>query len=193
MTFLSRWFAFALTALLAACAHPISMAPDLAKVETPSTARDQTVGLHISAADRALQVTTPGGGGDSVSYYPYRDLEGGIYKVLTGQFVKVVALTDPKDTAALAREGVTLVVLPKILTQSSSTSPFTWPPTFFQVQLFYSFRDVLGLPVTEVQVAGTGKAEFSEFVGDFSLAAKRASLDALQKSQSAIAADPKLR
>lgn len=183
-----------LTVLLTACAHPISISPDLSKLDTPSTpVSARTVGFHLAAGDKTLQVTTPGGGGDSVSYYPYRDLEGGLYKVLANAFDKVVVVSDPKDVAALARDNVTLVVKPKIITQSSSDSIITWPPTFFQVQLSCTFSDVLGSSVAEVFVDGVGKAEFAEFSSDFSLAAKRASLDALQKSQRAIGSEPKLK
>ncbi|MBL8395346.1 MAG: hypothetical protein JNK99_11475 [Candidatus Accumulibacter sp.] len=69
----------------------------------------------------------------------------------------------------------------------------TWPPTFFQVQLSCTFADVLGSSVAEVFVTGVGQAEFAEFSSDFSLAAKRASLDALQKAQTAISSEPRLK
>ncbi len=194
MKILLRLTTVSLTALLVACAHPISTAPDLSKLDTPSAPpRARTVGFHVPAGDKALQVTTPGGGGDSVSYYPYRDLEGGIYMVLTNTFEKVVVVSDPKDVAALARDNVTLVVRPKITTQSSSDSVITWPPTFFQVQLSCTFTDVLGSSIAEVFANGVGRAEFAEFSSDFSLAAKRASLDALQKAQRAIGNDSKFK
>jgi hypothetical protein len=194
MTTLTRLTTLSLIVVLTACAHPISIAPDLSKLDAPNTpAWSRTIGYHLPAGEKALQVTTPGGGGDSVSYYPYRDIEGGLYKVLSNTFDRVVLVSDPKDVAALARDNVTLVVRPKITTQSSSDSVITWPPTFFQVQLSCTFTDVLGSSIAEVFVNGVGRAEFAEFSSDFSLAAKRASLDALQKAQRAIGNDTKFK
>lgn len=194
MRTISRLLLLSLVAVLAACAHPISLAPDLSQLEDPKVpARPRTVGFHFPAEDKALQVTTPGGGGDNVSYYPYRDLEGGIYKVLANIYERVVIISDPKDIAARTRSNITLVARPKITTQSSSDSAFTWPPTLFQVQLSYVFSDILGSKISEVFVTGVGKAEFSEFSSDFSLSAKRASLDALQKAQRAIIDEKSLK
>lgn len=186
--------AMAAVAALTGCAHPISMSPDLAQLE-PTGAKPvpRVVGLYLPAADKAAQVTTPGGGGDKISYYPYRDLEGGLYKVLGNVFEKVVVVSSPNDLENLVKNNVAWVVQPKIITQSSSDSMLTWPPTFFQVQLACTFTDTGGSKVSEVFVNGTGNATFSEFSSDFALAAKRASVDVLKKTERAIAADPKLK
>jgi uncharacterized membrane protein YoaK (UPF0700 family) len=138
-------------------------------------------------------VTTPGGGGDKVSYFPYRDLESGIFKILGNIYDRVVLVSSPTDVEALAKSGVSVVAQPQIITQSSSDSVLTWPPTFFQVQLSCTFTAIGGAKIAETFVTGTGNAEFSEFKSDFSLAAKRASEDALKKTQSAIVAEKRLK
>jgi len=194
MTLMFRTLTVASIALLAACAHPISIAPDLSKVDASASGlRPKTVGLYMPAAEKSSQATTPGGGGDKVSYYPYRDLEGGLYKMLGNVFEKVVVVSSPNDLESLVRGNVAYVVQPRIITQSSSDSLVTWPPTFFQIQLSSTFTDAGGTKISEVSVTGVGNATFSEFSGDFSLAAKRASLDVLAKAQKAISEDPKLK
>ena len=65
-----------LVAVLAGCAHPISLSPDLARVTSATATKiDKKAGLSLADADRSREVTTPGGGGDKLSYFPYRDLE----------------------------------------------------------------------------------------------------------------------
>ena len=194
MTSLKRWACLCCVVVLAACAHPISMAPDMSKMDAASAApRPGTVGLYISAEDRSRQVTTPGGGGDKVSYYPYRDLESAIFKVLGSQYERVVVVQAPGDVDALAKNGVSVVARPQIITQSSSDSVLTWPPTFFQVQITCAVTDIGGVKLAETFVTGTGRAEFDEFKSDFSLAAKRAAEDALRKTQSALSAEKALK
>ncbi len=65
--------------VLFGCAHPITMNPDLAAVTVPAGAKPiaKKVGYHIPEALRSVEVTTPGGGGDKVRYFPYRDIEPG--------------------------------------------------------------------------------------------------------------------
>jgi len=188
------WVVVSAALLLAACAHQISIAPDMTKLGEPAAAaRPSTVGLYISPEDRSRQVTTPGGGGDKVAYYPYRDLESGIYKVLGNVYERVVVVASPKDVEALSKSGVSVVAHPQIVTQSSSGSALTWPPTFFQVQLSCTLTDISGTKIAETFVIGTGRAEFDEFKSDFSLAGKRASEDALNKTQGAILAEKALK
>lgn len=153
---------------------------------------NKKAGLSIAEADRGRQVITPGGGGDKVSYYPYRDLEVGIYTAMSRVFssvTKVNGVGDPK----VAAEGLQLVVAPSITTNSSSSSAFTWPPTQFSVELNCKVLDPQGALVTEIKVSGAGKAEFSEFKSDFSLSAKRAVDDALGQLAKALSESAALR
>ena len=194
MARLRRWAVVLCALVLTACAHPISIAPDLSKLEAPASPPKQgTVGLYISPEDRARQITTPGGGGDKVSYFPYRDLESGIFKVLGNVYERVIVVSSPTDIEGLVKGGVSVVARPQITTQSSSESAFTWPPTFFQVQLSCTITDISGTKIVETFVTGTGNAEFSEFKSDYSLAGKRASHDVLAKTQSAIIAEKALK
>jgi hypothetical protein len=175
-------------ALLQGCAHPISLNPDLAAVKAGSVGKiDRKVGFYIGDDDRKREVTTPGGGGDKVSYFPYRDMETGLYVALSESFTTVTRVTGPADPRIKA-EGLNYVISPVIKTQSSSPSPLTWPPTVFTVELTCRVTDPDGKPVSEVKSTGTGNAEFSEFKGNHSLSAKRAVEDALNKLKVALTA-----
>ena len=72
------------------CAHPIIITPELQSLK-----RQQgdfilaTAGYYISPADRSKKVVTPGGGGDRVAYYPYKELEPALQKVLFNIFQDV--------------------------------------------------------------------------------------------------------
>lgn len=179
--------AIAAVAVLAGCAHPIGITPDLGKLPAPgATPFSAKVGYRITDQDRALEVTTPGGGGDKVRYFPYRDLESGLYMVLSNTFASVARLDGLKDEQAIRAQGIAYVVNPRITTNSSSDSLLTWPPTSFVVELECSIADPAGAEVARTRVTGFGNATFSEFVGDFGLAAKRASTDALGKLAEAL-------
>lgn len=180
--------------LLSACAHQIVIAPDLAKLETGGVAPlKKTVGLYVSPDDKARQVTTAGGGGDKVSYFPYRDLETGVYRMLINVFEKVVIMKSPTDSDAFKRDGVALVVTPTILTESGSQSLLRWPPTSFTVRLTCAVSDPTGRGVVQPTVEGVGKATLSEIIADVSIAGKRASQDSLGKMQRALLDAPELR
>jgi len=184
----------ALAALLTGCAHPISVTSDLAQIKGSGTAKiDKSVGYYIAQEDRTREVITPGGGGDKVSYVPYRDLEAGMYKAMSEVFTNVSKLDSPTDAARLAKDNIQLVIVPKIVTTSSSDSVLTWPPTTFTIELTCKVSDKAGAPLTEVKALGVGKAEFSEFKADFSLSAKRAAQDAMAKLVAALEASPVLR
>lgn len=183
-----------LAALVTGCAHPIAVTADLTQIsgqgKPPITG---TAGYHISAEDRARQVTTPGGGGDKVSYFPYRDLEAGFYKALSEVFANVVKLDAAPTAANPAGQGARWVILPVVTTNSSSGSALTWPPTEFTIDLVCKVVDASGAPITEVKVSSVGRAEFSEFRGDHALSAKRAAQQAMNDLVKALQAEPALR
>lgn len=181
----------ATAALMVGCAHPISVNPDTASIRASSPARIQkAVAYYVSPDDMKLEVTTPGGGGDKVTYFPYRDLDPAIYQALSQVFTSVIKSETPTPAAGRA---VQLMFTPKLLTTSSSSSALTWPPTDFSVELTCKVTDAAGAPVTSIVVTGNGKAEFSEFKSDFSLSARRASLDAMNKLVKALESAPELR
>src|SRR5258708_37164411 len=70
-------------AMAAGCAHPIKVAPDVAKLERFSTTAPRltaNVGYYIPPEVSSVEVTTAGGGGDNIRYYPYTDIEPGFEK-----------------------------------------------------------------------------------------------------------------
>lgn len=157
-------------ALLTACAHPISLEPTSTPKRDEAQLVAKKVAYVMTDADRAKQVETPGGGGDKISYYPYRDIEKSLREALRSVYADVMVLraaTDTKDT------GVQYVFAPEITTTSSSPSAFTWPPTKFSTELACTVTDASGAVVARFKVAGDGAAEYEEFKSDFSLSARR--------------------
>lgn len=181
------------TAALFGCAHPITMNPDLGALKAGASPIDKRMALYISEASKSVEVTTAGGGGDKVRYFPYRDMEPGLYKALSDTFREVTMVRDLAGLAKVRTEGKTLLMTPTISTQSSSESPFTWPPTQFTVDLTCKVTDAAGKVVDTVAVSGHGVATFDEFKGNFSLAATRASTDALSKLVKALGESAPLR
>lgn len=179
----------AAAAVLGGCAHPVSLQSDTGALIGAGEGRkiDRKVALAVSDAQKAREITTPGGGGDKVSYYPYRDLETGLYVALAETFSSVTRANGPSD-AKLAQDGTALVFIPEITTTSHSPSLFTWPPTIFTIQVEMVVRTPAGAPVAEIRAQGDGRAEFEEFKADFSLSAKRAAQDVLRKLIQAIQA-----
>ena len=88
---------------------------------------------YISDEDRAREVTTPGGGGDKVRYFPYRDLEAGLYKVLSATFASIAKLNKAPENEELNRQGIVVVVTPRITTHPSSDSIVTVSYTHLDV------------------------------------------------------------
>jgi hypothetical protein len=183
------WIIAALFAALLAggCAHPISLAADAGSLGAASAGGkiDRKVGLVITEDQRKREVVSPGGGGDKVSYFPYRDLEAGLYFTLAESFAGVSRITGAGDPK-VAADGLTLIVVPEISTTSHSPSLLTWPPTIFTVELACTVKDARDQVVLQFRVQGEGRAEFDEFKADTSLSAKRASTDALRKLAKAI-------
>jgi hypothetical protein len=183
-----------LAVLVTGCAHPISLSSDVASLAGSGKAKiDRKIGLSISDADRQREVTGPGGGGDKVNYFPYRDLETGLYIALSESFSQVTRVSGPTDPK-VKEQGLNYLATPSIVTTSSSPSMVTWPPTLFTIALTCTISDVQGNAITELRVFGEGRAEFDEFKADTSLSARRAASDVLKKLMTAIAqAAPKLR
>jgi hypothetical protein len=193
--FIHSIFAVLTCVFLFGCAHPITMNPDLAVVTAPAGAKviDKKVAYFMPDALRTAEVTTPGGGGDKVRYFPYRDIEPGLYKALSEVFTSVTKMQSLTDTATLQANGISMLITPEITTNSSSDGAFTWPPTQFSVNLVCTITDANRKPLQTVRVSGEGAATFGEFKSNFSLAAVRASNDALAKLAKALGESPELR
>lgn len=178
---------------LAGCAHPISISPRTDKY--PQQARSivqKNVGYYVSASDAEKEATTPGGGGDDVKYKPYADLDAGIYKVLLNIYRNVYKLSS-LDKTEVAKNKISYVFIPEIVTNSSSSGIFTWPATDFQINLTMQARDSAGNTVWSKDINTKGHAEYDEFKDDFSLSSRRASEELLKELQKAILSTPKLK
>lgn len=167
--------------IMSGCAHQIQLNPKMDQFSESANKSEAVVGYYISAADKAKRVTTPGGGGDKVSYVPYKDTESVLYAVLNNKFKDVFPLTSLSDDSFIASNDIKLVFVPTLTTNSKSSSMFTWPPTHFTVTLTVNALDAKGNTVWSKTVQSEGVAEFDEFKADFSLSARRATEAAFLK------------
>jgi hypothetical protein len=175
MNYLIRVVAVYALVFTIGCAHQINITPPLNTLDADGISKiDKNVGYYISAEDLTKEVTTPGGGGDKIKYFPYKESEPALNKILSNIFVKVYPLASADDSQFILSNDISYVFIPKIETNSSSKSAFTWPPTNFTVSLDCKALDSSGSVIWQKSVQGEGEAEFSEFKHDFPLAAKRA-------------------
>src|SRR5882762_10201378 len=164
MMTLRRILALGIVLALAGCAHSIVMTPDSHALTADGLQPiHKNVGYYISAENKAHEFTTPGGGGDKVSHYPYRDMEPGLYAVLSNVFADVTALKAANDVDTIRKKSISFVFVPTIVPMSSSDGVFTWPPTNFTVNLECVAYDVDGKQIGKKSVVGSGAASFSEF------------------------------
>ncbi|SOY97481.1 putative lipoprotein [Cupriavidus taiwanensis] len=192
-TIASRCAAVAALIALAGCAHPIQIATDKSAPATPAEKKvDKNIGFVLPDALLTKEVTTPGGGGDKVSYLPYRDLEVPLYSTLSNVFANATKLKAPDDRAMIDKAQLAYILTPEITTDSSSDSALTWPPTRFTINLTCTVTDLNGKVVFKKVVTGQGNAEFSEFKRNFSLSAQRASENMLSNLQKALSEAPEL-
>jgi hypothetical protein len=140
-----------------------------------------------------LKVTTAGGGGDQVTYYPYRELEKSIREALRAVYSDVFAAQSTTDSAVIGANDISLIFTPEIKTTSGSESMMTWPPTQFNIDLSCTVVDPKGNMVSQFKVLGNGVAEFSEFRGNYGLAGQRAAADVSERLKQAILSNPALR
>lgn len=190
-TIAGRCAAVAALIALAGCAHPIQIATDKSAPAAPAQKKvDKNIGFVIPDPLLIKEVTTPGGGGDKVSYLPYRDLEVPLYSTLSNVFANATKLKAPDDRAAIDKAQLAYILTPEISTDSSSESALTWPPTRFTINLTCTVTDLSGKVVFKKVVSGQGNAEFSEFKSNFSLSAQRASENMLSNLQKALSEAP---
>jgi hypothetical protein len=178
--------------VLAGCAHPISIEPK-AVPSREGQWSSQKAAYVMTEADRQKQVTTQGGGGDKISYYPYRDFERSLRAALASVYADVSAVGSVSDAAAIRASGASFVYRPEISTTSSSPSPFTWPPTKFSASVLVEVFNPQAVLVARLRVTGNGAAEWEEFKGDFGLAGRRAVEDAARALVEEIKRSEKLR
>ena len=161
------------------CAHNIQINPDLNSLRTyeASAQSNLNVAYFISEMDRKKQVTTPGGGGDKVTYKPYADSEAALNTVLLKIFNRVYSLKTLSDKDYIKQNDISYIFVPNIKTNSSSSSMLTWPPTEFDIDLSIEAYDSEGSKIWNKKISSKGTANSDEFKGDFSLSARRSSED----------------
>jgi len=168
--------------MVSACAHKIQVTPSLDKLRSESTTKkNKIVGYHIAPQDKLAEVETGGGGGDSITYSPYKDSEAALNTILSKNFYKVYSVDNLSNKGYINEKKIELIFLPKITTTSSSKSLVTWPPTNFTVELMCKAVDLNGQEIWSKTVQSEGKATFSEFKSDFGLAGRRAMEKAFSK------------
>ncbi|VAW58243.1 hypothetical protein MNBD_GAMMA11-2816 [hydrothermal vent metagenome] len=173
------YLSFLMLVIITGCTHSVQMAPDLSTIRSESTIKSTTnVGYYISSADLNAEVVSPGGGGDDISYFPYKDTESALKTILSQKFNKVYGLKSKDNNPVIESKNIKFIFSPKIKTDSSSESAFTWPPTDFTVVLTCIAYSANGEQIWKETVTGKGHAEYDEFTNDFSLSAKRASQQA---------------
>lgn len=172
-----------LVSLATGCAHQIQLTPNLDDLRgtTVDNKIEKNVGYYISAVDKATEVISPGGGGDDVKYYPYKDTEAALNTLLSKVFSRVYSVPSLDDSAFVEEKGISYIFTSSIKTDSSSSSAFTWPPTDFTFELTCTATDVGGKEVWVKTVSAAGNAEYDEFKSDFSLSARRASEEAYEQ------------
>jgi len=187
-------FIFAIALLLSACAHPINITPTLTPQRSDQEAFSiKVAGYVMTDLDRGKETISSGGGGDKVSYFPYRDLESGIRGALRSLYKDVIVVSSSSDITAIKRDGIDIVYVATIDTSSSSSSIFTWPPTEFTVELLSTVTDAQGVYLASLRAKGQGTASFSEFKEDFGLAGKRAAKEMLDDFINQIRANQQLK
>lgn len=178
--------------LVSACAHPITINPIKTPDRIETKLSPKRAAYVMTEDDRNKQVTSSGGGGDKITYYPYRDSEKGIRDALRSVYTDVIAIKSTSDFESIKENNISVVYTPTISAVSSSDSAFTWPPTYFRVELTCSVNDMNGKDLSILKVTGSGNAEFSEFKINTGLAGSRASSDLSEKLRQEILKNPAL-
>jgi hypothetical protein len=169
-------FSLCLMMLVGCGAHRIIITPELQSLKKTEAGYIQaTAGYYITPYDLGNYVYSPAGGGERVWYYPYKELEPALQKVLLNLFQDVKRLDLMITPEYLKANDISFAFLPEIKTDSDSDAIFTWMPTSFTVNLSCKAFSQNGILIWERKYTGVGTATFSELTDDVSLAAKRAS------------------
>lgn len=173
--------------LFCGCGHQINITPPLNTLDGSAIRKiDKNVGYYVSPTDLSKEVITPGGGGDKIKYFPYKETEPALNKILTNIFKNAYSLKSVDDKQFISSNNISYIFVPKIETDSSSESAFTWPPTRFVVTLDCKATDGSGSLIWEKGIKGEGQATFDEFKHDLPLSAKRAVIKAFSTLQEEI-------
>ncbi len=178
--------------LISGCAHNIKITPD--QVPTSTQTKSKTVvGYYVSAADKAVKNTTPGGGGDKVSYQLTKDMEYGFFSALNESYETVKVLEASHDAQKMKADGISLVFEPKFNSTSSGSSLLIWPADKFTITVQCKAYDQAGTLILDKSFVGEGTATNSELMGNFALAANRAATAVLAQVKKELAANAALK
>lgn len=168
--------------LLSGCSHKISIAPSLTDIREVQVENkvDLNVGYYISDEAKKIATTTPGGGGDNITYTPYADLESALNTMLSRKFKRVYSVKSLEDKEYITNKNIVYLFTTTIKTDSSSTNILIWPPTDFTVELSCNAVNLDGGMVWSDTVFAKGQASAGELMKNFSLSAKRATEEAFK-------------
>jgi len=178
--------------LISGCAHNIKITPETTAANTQAKSAT-VVGYYVSAADKAIKNTTPGGGGDKVSYQLTKDMEYGFFKALNDSYETVKVLEASHDAQKMKADGITLVFEPKFTSTSSGSSLLIWPADKFSITVQCKAYNQTGALVLDKAFTGQGTATNGEVLKDFSLAANRAATDVLAQVKKELASNASLK
>lgn len=166
--------------LIYGCTHPIVISPDLSLIKNNSKIINKKVGYYISSKDRNKEIIDYATSGDKVSYYPYRDLENGIHRVLLEVFkeVNVVDLSLIEDSK---NNDYSYIFIPEITTESKNDSNHFWPPTYFQIDLKMKAIGQQNQPIWEKNFQKIGTATSEEWKYNQGMAGNKASAKILKE------------
>ena len=181
--------------VLTSCAHAITIDPGPSQTSYQNKLSPKKVGYVITDTDKNKQVISAGGGGDKVSYYPYRDIERPIREALKSIYTDVYAIASISEVDTIKKDEVTIIFTPVISTTSNSSSILTWPPTDFTINFNCAVVDAAGTPITNFTLTGIGQSQFSEFSAarDGGLSGRRAAGDLSEKLRQEILKNPALQ
>ena len=91
----------AVSFFLSACAHTIAISPISTPARIDANLIQKKVAYVMTDVDRSKQITTAGGGGDKVTYLPYRDLEKVIRDALRSVYSDVLVIKSNTDSEAI--------------------------------------------------------------------------------------------
>jgi hypothetical protein len=178
--------------LISGCAHNIKVTPDQVAANTQVKSKT-VVGYYISTADKNLKSTTPGGGGDKVSYQLTKDMEYGFFNALNNSYETVKVLEASHDAQKMKADGINLVFEPKFTSTSSGSSLLIWPADKFSITIQCKAYNQAGELVLDKAFTGKGEATNSEVIKNFALAANKAANDVLAQVKKELATNAALR
>lgn len=177
MNYLIRVIAVFALVFTIGCAHQINITPPLNTLDADGISKiDKNVGYYISPDNLSKEVIkwVNYQGGDNVKYFPYKESEPALNKILSNIFAKVYPLATADDNQFILSNDISYVFIPKIETNALAKNILFWLPTNFTVFLDCKALDNSGSVIWEKNVKGEGEAVYAESKHDYSLAARRA-------------------